>query len=84
MFQQCSGVCECEAGPQDTIDSDGDTVPDCVDVCPGEDDLAVWQPHRGPVCQVVTSVPAAGWPALIVLAIFLLGIGTWLNRWKSL
>ena len=76
-FGQCPdgsspGICGCGRTSQDSIDFDGDGVPDCIDLCPGFDNHLLPHLHsfRPPACPIVASVPSLS--GLAVLALFLL------------
>jgi hypothetical protein len=62
------GVCGC--GFPDT-DTDGDTVPDCVDLCPGEDDLLDANGDGIPDCLSMAIPTVSGW-GLVILSLLLL------------
>ena len=64
-------VCGCGRSDEAQIDSDGDTVPDCVDRCPGSDDLidSVFM-FRLPECP--SNIPTVSEWGLVVLTLLLL------------
>jgi hypothetical protein len=59
-------------------------VPDCIDVCPGENDL-VSSTMFGPPDCAAADVPALGWPGGVVLLLLLgtTGWAAWRRRAQS-
>lgn len=65
------GICGCGHEDDDT-DSDGDTVPDCVDQCPGQDDTIDLNGNGIPDCvEQQTVIPTASNSGLAVFVILL-------------
>ena len=74
------GLCGC--GVSD-IDSDFDTVPDCNDRCPGQNDLIETDLSGTPDCLEPGVIPAVSEWGMIVLTILVLTAGTIVfSRWK--
>jgi hypothetical protein len=63
------GICGC--GVSDA-DSDGDTVPDCHDLCPGQDDLLDTNGNGMPDCLESQPIPTVSEWGLVVLTLLLL------------
>ena len=63
------GVCGCGVSESD---SDADTVPDCVDQCPGRDDTYDLDADGVPDC--VQSIPAVSEWGLVILTLLLLSL----------
>ena len=61
----------CGCGVSD-VDGDGDTVSDCVDQCPGEDDLADWNQNGTPDCLEQGPVPTLSAWGLVAMGLLLL------------
>ena len=67
-------ACGCGRSDEAQIDSDGDTVPDCLDRCPGSDDT-VHDPefaHRELQCVSSAPIPTVSEWGLVVLILLLL------------
>jgi IPTL-CTERM motif len=64
----------CGCGVPDT-DSDGDTVPDCLDQCPGRDDTRDFDNNNIPDCIEFFPIPTVSTWGLVVLTL-LLGIAS--------
>ncbi len=71
------GLCGC--GMSD-VDSDLDTVPDCQDRCPGQDDLRDANDNGNPDCLEPDIVPTASTWGLAILAVALLCLARRLFR----
>ncbi len=73
------GVCGCGRSEEEDIDSDGDTVPDCIDRCPGIDDLALEDQDDHtylPLSCELAVIPTVSEWGLIVMTLLLLTGGT--------
>lgn len=70
------GPCGCGNSALDGIDTDGDTVPDCIDICPGSDDLMHDDeiPFAPPGC--LATIPTASEWSAVTLVLLLLAAGT--------
>lgn len=66
------GLCGC--GVSDA-DSDGDTIPDCSDQCPGQDDRVDNNDNGVPDCLEQAPIPALSEWGLVILALLLLTTG---------
>jgi len=70
-LKEVPGICGC--GVDDNADADGDTIPDCLDQCPGADD-AVFAP------ECIGAIPTiSGWGAIVLCLLLLVG-GKLLSR----
>ena len=66
------GICGCG---ESEIDNDNDSVPDCQDLCPGDDDLLDTNADGVPDCLDRSSIPTVtGW-GLAILSLLFLAIG---------
>jgi len=65
------GLCGC--GVSD-VDTDADTVSDCLDQCPGKDDRIDANANGVPDCLEPTEIPTASAWGLVVLVLLLLTI----------
>jgi hypothetical protein len=78
---RCGDVCptdpaklspgQCGCGNPDT-DSDSDTIADCLDQCPGNDDRIDANTNRIPDCLESTEIPTASTWGLVILTLVLL------------
>lgn len=76
------GLCGCGVEDDDT-DSDGDTVPDCIDQCPGEDDLVDLDNNGIPDClEQLQAIPTVSSLGLVVFAGLLAASAVLLLAWR--
>jgi len=76
------GLCGCGVEDDDT-DSDGDTVPDCIDQCPGEDDLIDLNNNGIPDClEQQQAIPTVSNWGLLVFAGLLAASAVLLLLWR--
>lgn len=80
-FGQCPdgsspGICGCGRTDEDTIDTDGDTVPDCIDQCPGFDDRMLTHEHTFEPAACVVHMPGVSRWGLATLVLLLMMGGT--------
>lgn len=83
-FKLDPGLCGCGVEDDDT-DSDGDTVPDCIDQCPGFDDLIDLNQNGIPDClEQQNAIPTVSNWGLAVFAFLLAGSAALLLAWRRL
>jgi hypothetical protein len=70
----CANVCTAN------VDTDADTVADCLDLCPGEDDTIDADQNGTPDCAQFHAIPAASTWGMAVLALGLLILAK--TRWR--
>jgi len=77
------GLCGC--GVEDSnVDTDGDTVPDCIDQCPGADDLVDLNADGVPDCLQSAAIPTVSHLGLLIFALLLVATAALVlgRRWQ--
>jgi hypothetical protein len=81
-FKLEPGICGCGV-EDDPTDSDGDTVPDCIDQCPGEDDLIDLNGNGIPDCvERQLAIPTASTLGIAVFACLIALSAVFLLLWR--
>ena len=69
----------------DDTDTDQDTVPDCIDQCPGEDDLVDLNNNGIPDClERQVAIPTVSTWGLVIFAFLLAISGALLLAWRRM